>query len=226
MKSRKKNSSCLIVFSGGQDSTICLHWAKQNFSEVRAIFFRYGQRHGREEQAAIKIAGMNSIELKIFNLNFFKELGGNALIDRALEIEIRGGDLPNTFVPARNMLFLTCASSYAFTLGTNDLVTGVCQTDYSGYPDCRERTVIALENALSLGLDRSMRIHTPLMHLNKAGSVQLAIELDALGSLAHSHTCYEGHFPPCGTCPACKLRAKGFEQAGIPDPLLERLKQN
>jgi len=227
--------SCLTVFSGGQDSTTCLHWALATFKSVEAVFFDYGQRHASEMQAAQSIADRLQVPLKIFRLDFFRELGGNALVDATLAIApvTEGGGLPNTFVPGRNLIFLTYAASYAFTRGIRDLVTGVCQTDYSGYPDCRDATLKSLEQALSLGLGWSeagrdpqppeaFAIHTPLMFMSKAESVKWAAELGALESLAFSHTCYEGSFPPCGRCPACLLRSRGFAEAGVPDPLVAR----
>lgn len=218
--------ACLAVFSGGQDSTTCLHWALGAFDRVEAIFFDYGQRHASELEAARAIAGRLDVPLRVFRLDFFRELGGNALVDPGLEIAPAPEEgLPNTFVPGRNLIFLTYAASYAFTRGIRDLVTGVCQTDYSGYPDCRDATLKSLERALGLGLgyaEGEMRIHTPLMFKTKAESVLWARELGALASLAYSHTCYEGTFPPCGKCPACLLRAKGFAEAGIEDPLLAR----
>ena len=220
--------SCLVVFSGGQDSTTCLHWALRTFATVEAIFFDYGQRHASELQAAEGIAGRLNVPLRVFRLDFFTELGGNALVDPALAIApVPEHGLPNTFVPGRNLIFLTYAASYAFTRGIRDLVTGVCQTDYSGYPDCRDATIKSLESALGLGLGYApgeFAIHTPLMFKTKAESVLWARELGALESLAFSHTCYEGSFPPCGKCPACQLRKKGFEEAGIEDPLDARSK--
>ncbi len=224
----------LVVFSGGQDSTTCLHWALREFQSVRAIFFDYAQRHVSERQAAETIAARLHVPIKVFRLDFFRELGGNALIDSEMDISATTpeGDLPNTFVPGRNLIFLTYAASYAYTLGIRDLITGVCQTDYSGYPDCREATMQSLEKALSLGLgwtrpesddsERPFAVHTPLMFKTKAESVLWARELGALESLAFSHTCYEGSFPPCGVCPACLLRSRGFAEAGIPDPLVLR----
>ena len=215
--------SCLVVFSGGQDSTTCLHWALRTFATVETIFFDYGQRHASELQAAEAIAARAGVPLRVFKLDFFTELGGNALLDPGMVIApVPDSGLPNTFVPGRNLIFLTYAASYAFTRGIRDLVTGVCQTDYSGYPDCRDATIKSLERALGLGLGHAegeFAVHTPLMFKTKAESVLWARELGALESLAFSHTCYEGEFPPCGKCPACVLRKKGFEEAGIGDPL-------
>ena len=222
----KLNRPALVVFSGGQDSTTCLHWALNVFTRVEAIFFDYGQRHARERESARIIAALLKVPLREFRLGFFSEMGGNALVDKSAVIEAdTHHGLPNTFVPGRNLLFLTQAAAYAYTLGISDLVTGVCQTDFSGYPDCRDETLRALEVALNLGLgwperEGKLVLHTPLMFLTKAQTILLAQQLGAMGSLALSHTCYEGLNPPCGVCPACLLRAKGFAEAGIPDPIL------
>jgi 7-cyano-7-deazaguanine synthase len=240
-KPGKVNRTALVVFSGGQDSTTCLHWALRTFASVEGVFFDYGQRHQTEVLAAQTLAWKLRIPLRIFRLDFFRELKGNALTDSSMSIEggttgTTGGEgvassvasgLPNTFVPGRNLLFLTQAGAYAYTRGIRDVVTGVCQTDYSGYPDCRLDTIRALQRSLHLGLGwverrGTFRIHTPLMFRTKAESVALARRWGALESLAFTHTCYEGLFPPCGKCPACILRARGFAEAGIPDPLLAR----
>lgn len=229
----KLNRTALVVFSGGQDSTTCLHWALETFASVEAVFFDYGQRHASEERAAQTIAWRLGIPLRRFKLDFFRELGGNALTDNSMAISAETGShgLPNTFVPGRNLLFLTQAASYAYTRDIRDVVTGVCQTDFSGYPDCRHETLRALQRALHLGLgwpERNksgggvFRIHTPLMFRTKAESVALARRWGALESLAFSHTCYEGTYPPCGKCPSCLLRAKGFAEAGVADPIFAR----
>jgi 7-cyano-7-deazaguanine synthase len=122
---------------------------------------------------------------------------------------------------SRGRSFLTFAAAYAWQRDIGHLVTGVAQTDYSGYPDCREPTIAALEKAISLGMDRDIRIHTPLMHLSKRETVELAVRLQALDAMALTHTCYNGERPPCGQCAACELRARGFDEAGVADPLLE-----
>lgn len=221
-KSKKK---CLVVFSGGQDSTICLHWAQKKFSQVHALFFNYGQRHKVELASARKIARKCDVPLEVLKLNLFKELGGNSLTDSSLRIKPgRGRSLPNTFVPGRNIIFLSSAAAVAWNLGIQDLITGVCQTDFSGYPDCRLNTIQSLEKTLSLGMDTRIVIHTPLMHLSKAESLKLAGQVGAMESLAFSHTCYQGEVPPCGKCPSCRLRAKGFKEARLKDPLVERFR--
>ena len=132
-------------------------------------------------------------------------------------------DLPDTFVPGRNLVFLTFAAAFAWQRGIRQLVTGVAQTDYSGYPDCRAATISSLQQTLSLGMEADFTLHTPLMNLSKAQTVTLAAELGALPAMALTHTCYNGQRPPCGECPACELRAKGFAEAGVADPLLGRM---
>jgi 7-cyano-7-deazaguanine synthase len=223
LPSEFKKKKCLLVFSGGQDSTTCLFWAKHFFKEVHAVFFRYGQRHSIEENSARIIAEKWDIPLTFLDINTFSQLGGNSLIDKEMDIKSTENDeLPNTFVPGRNLIFMTYAAAFAYSNDIEDLITGVCETDYSGYPDCRTNTMEALESALSLGMDRTFKIHTPLMHMSKAETVVMAKELGGLSALAYSHTCYEGAFPPCGKCPSCILRAKGFAEAGLPDPILAR----
>lgn len=213
----------LVVHSGGADSTICLHWAIKNFEQVSAITFDYGQRHRIELDCAAKICQLLDVEQKVVTLDSLSQLGGNSLMDHNAVIETKEGELPNTFVPGRNLLFMTLAGAWAWQIGAKHLITGVCETDFSGYPDCREDTMRSLESTLNLGMESQFSIHTPLMHLNKAQSIKMAEGLEGcLNSLAYSHTCYEGEFPPCGKCPSCLLRAKGFEDAGIPDPLVQR----
>lgn len=220
----------LVVLSGGQDSTTCLYWALREFDRVETVTFDYGQRHRIELACARRIAELAGVPNMVLPIDTFKALGGNALTDASVAVchEVdRPADrehtrLPNTFVPGRNLVFLTFAAARAYQRGIEHLVTGVCETDYSGYPDCRQRTIEALQQAIRLGMESPLTIHTPLMHLSKKATVELAREVGALEALAYSHTCYEGQQPPCGQCPACQLRARGFAEAGIPDPLVER----
>lgn len=216
------SASALVLLSGGQDSTTCLAWAAARWPRLYSIAFDYGQRHRIELRAAATIAGLAGVvEHRALTVSSLRELGGNALTgNEAVSDAPSAGGLPNTFVPGRNLVFLTLAAAWAYQLGVHDLVTGVCQTDYSGYPDCRQDTMAAMQAALCAGLDAPIRIHTPLMHLTKAATIHLLQGLGRLDWLRHSHTCYNGGQPPCGTCPACKLRAKGFAEAGIADPLL------
>lgn len=220
--------SAVCLTSGGQDSTTCLFWAKQHFDRTLAVAFDYGQRHRIELQAAQVISDLAGVSLDILKLSVLEQLGGTALLDSTTQIRrnSRHQGLPNTFVPGRNLLFLTVAAAYAYNHEIHDLVIGACETDYSGYPDCRETTMQAMQQALTLGMDYAIRIHTPLMHLTKAQTVHLAIKLNAMEALAFSHTCYEGLCPPCGNCPACILRANGFVEAGVRDPLIQRLEQS
>lgn len=215
----------LVVLSGGQDSTTCLYWALDRFGQdaVETVTFDYGQRHRIELECAAQVADHAGVPNTCLPIDTFAALGGDALTDP--EIDVAGtadaASLPNTFVPGRNLVFLTFAAAYAYQRDIGHLVTGVAQTDYSGYPDCRTETISALQRALRLGMETEVSIHTPLMHLSKKETVELARDLGALPAMALTHTCYNGARPPCGTCAACELRAKGFAEANIADPLLE-----
>ena len=216
-------SSAIVVLSGGQDSTTCLFWAINKFDSVETVTFDYGQRHRTEIEAAQKIVNLAGVKNTILPIDTFGVLGGNSLTGKeTVDESSKEGELPNSFVPGRNLIFLTFAAAFAYQRGIKDLVTGVCQTDYSGYPDCRQNTIEAIQLAINLGMESNLRIHTPLMWMTKSESVKFAEEVGALEALAYSHTCYNGEVPPCGQCPACVLRAKGFEEVGIPDPLVER----
>jgi len=216
----------LVVLSGGQDSTTSLYWALQRYgrANVSSVTFDYGQRHRIELECASRVAQAAGIANVLLPVDTFAALGGDALTDPAVDV---GGaadprtTLPVTFVPGRNLIFLTFAAAYAYRREIGHLVAGVAQTDYSGYPDCREETIRALETTLRLGMEFDVRIHTPLMHLSKKQTVELAVELGALDAMALTHTCYNGCRPPCGECAACRLRAKGFAEAGVRDPLLD-----
>ena len=215
----------LVVLSGGQDSTTCLYWALERFgaANVDSVTFDYGQRHRIELECAQRVAEFAGVPNRVLPIDTFKALGGDALTDDAIEvaqaIDADSG-LPNTFVPGRNLIFLTFAAAYAWRKAIANLVTGVAQTDYSGYPDCREGTIAAVQDAVRLGMEFDVTIHTPLMHLSKRETVELARDLGGLPAMALTHTCYNGARPPCGECPACILRASGFAEAGIEDPLL------
>jgi 7-cyano-7-deazaguanine synthase len=158
-------------------------------------------------------------------INTFTALGGDALTDEDIAVHQelnKETQLPNTFVPGRNLVFLTYAAAYAYQRGIAHLVTGVSQTDYSGYPDCRQATLDSLQQTLRLGMESDIEIHAPLMQRSKKQTVELARELGALEVMADTHTCYNGARPPCGECSACQLRAQGFDEAGLDDPLLAR----
>ncbi|MDZ4776016.1 MAG: 7-cyano-7-deazaguanine synthase QueC [Alphaproteobacteria bacterium] len=223
-------SSALVLFSAGQDSTTCLAWALARYDRVETIGFAYGQRHAVElDQRPHVLAALRMHDPKwaerlgrdeVVDIASFGALAESALTsDRAIEMQANG--LPSTFVPGRNLVFLAYAAALAYRRGLGVLVGGMCETDFSGYPDCRRDTLDAMERALQLGLDTSLTVVTPLMKLTKAQTWGLAYELggDDLVDLVveHSHTCYEGdrtHRHPwgygCGTCPACDLRAKGW----------------
>lgn len=221
-----KAATALVVLSGGQDSTTCLYWAIDRFGRdnVSTITFDYGQRHRIEIECAARVAELAGVTNSCLPIDTFAALGGDALTDSSIPVDMsesNRNDLPNTFVPGRNLIFLTFAAAFAYRRGIKNLVTGVAQTDYSGYPDCREETIDALQQSLRLGMESDIVVHTPLMHLSKAETVELARDLGGLPAMALTQTCYNGQRPPCGECPACELRAKGFLEAGIEDPLLQ-----
>jgi 7-cyano-7-deazaguanine synthase len=216
----------VVVLSGGQDSTTCLYWAIDRFGadKVSSITFDYGQKHRIELQCARDVAAAAGIGNVCLPIDTFAALGGDALTDASIAVSDdtdHETELPVTFVAGRNLVFLTFAAAYAYRHAARRLVTGVAQTDYSGYPDCREETILALQQALTLGMGREFTIHTPLMHRSKKETVELAVRLGALEAMARTHTCYNGQRPPCGACQACRLRARGFAEAGVRDPLLD-----
>ncbi|MCH9693027.1 MAG: 7-cyano-7-deazaguanine synthase QueC [Gammaproteobacteria bacterium] len=218
--------SALVVFSGGQDSTTCLYWAIDRFGDgnVSCVTFDYGQRHRVELQCARSIAEFASVPQVELPIDTFAALGGDSLTDPGIDVAAQSdgeAGLPNTFVPGRNLIFLTFAAALAYQRGVGNIVTGVAETDYSGYPDCREQTLQKLQRTLQLGMESDVRIHAPLMHLSKKQTVELARDLGAMPAMAMTHTCYNGLRPPCGSCAACELRAKGFTEAGVHDPLLD-----
>jgi 7-cyano-7-deazaguanine synthase len=225
-----QDKTALVLFSGGQDSATCLAWALARFARVETLGFNYGQRH------AIELACRDQLldGMRAMNADWAERLGENhtvaiptlsviseTALTRDVAIEMDANGLPNTFVPGRNLVFLTFAAALAYRRGILDIVGGMCETDYSGYPDCRDDTIKALNTALSLGMARPFALHTPLMWRDKADTWQLAHDLggDALVDLIrdHSHTCYLGERGArhdwgygCGECPACALRAKGW----------------
>jgi 7-cyano-7-deazaguanine synthase len=221
-------SNALVVFSGGQDSTTCLYWAKQRFKDVFAVSFDYGQRHSIELESAKKIAALAGVQHEIIDLGpVFAGLSPLTDKRRAVEtydtVDAIPGGLADTFVPGRNILFFSVAANRAYVHDCNTLVVGVSQQDYGGYPDCRHDFIAKMTAALASGLDRPFKIEAPLMNRTKAESVELAAMLPGcLEAMAHSTTCYNGSYPPCRQCNSCLLRQKGFEEAGVPDPLLVR----
>lgn len=220
------SEKALVVLSGGQDSTTCLYWAIDRFgrTNVSSITFDYGQKHRIELECAREVAAAAGVANVCLPIDTFAALGGDALTDMAIPVSDEADqetELPVTFVAGRNLIFLTFAAAYAYRHGIQHIVTGVAQTDYSGYPDCREETMAALQRAITLGMDREFTIHTPLMHRSKKETVELAVRLGVLEAMALTHTCYNGLRPPCGECQACRLRARGFAEAGVQDPLLD-----
>jgi 7-cyano-7-deazaguanine synthase len=227
-----QNQKALVVFSGGQDSTTCLFWAKQNFKEVHAVTFNYGQRHSRELDAARQIALLAGVASHEF-VDVGPVLRGTSPLVSDSQLEqydnwgVLPGGLEKTFVPGRNILFLTLAGNRAYCLGADAIVTGICEEDFGGYPDCREQFRVAMEDALYNGLDKKIEIIAPLMYKTKKETVEMALEMSfhdvaAWNALAFSHTAYDGQYPPVGKDHATLLRAKGFEQANLPDPLVLR----
>lgn len=208
--------AALVVFSGGQDSTTCLFWAKKHFKEVRALSFLYGQKHQKEVELARGIAARANVPFDVMDVSFIGTLGRNSLTDAAMEMdkEKPEGSVPNTFVPGRNLFFLSIAAVYARERGIRHLVTGVSQTDFSGYPDCRDAFIKSLNVTLDLAMDEHFVIHTPLMWIDKAETWALADELGVMDLIRRETlTCYNGiQGDGCGECPACKLRREGLEK--------------
>jgi 7-cyano-7-deazaguanine synthase len=203
----------VVVFSGGQDSTTCLLWALTQYEEVYTVTFDYGQRHIEEITCAKEIAEELNVPFKLLDMSLINQLSANALTRSDIEVtEGKDGALPSTFVPGRNHLFLSFAAVYAQSIGARHIITGVCETDFSGYPDCRDVFVKALNVSINLAMDSSLEFHTPLMWLDKAETWKLADELDALDFIrTKTLTCYEGvRGDGCGTCPSCVLRANGL----------------
>lgn len=217
----------IVLLSGGLDSTTALYLAKKQGFELYAITFQYGQKHDKELQCARAIAKAAGVkEHKVVNL-LLNQWHGCALTDPDMEIEngnIQRQDIPDTYVPARNMVFLSVAASWADALDITDIFIGVSEVDYSGYVDCREEFIRAMENAINLGTvlgaEKKQRItvHAPFMHMTKSEEVKLGMQLGVDFGL--TWTCYRGGDKPCGTCDSCLLRSKAFEEADVKDPLI------
>jgi 7-cyano-7-deazaguanine synthase len=226
----------VVLLSGGQDSTTALYWAKRRFDEVHALSFDYNQRHRVELEAAKQIARMAGCATHRVMEAPLSMLGvRSALTEHQAPLTASGGlqddeapnGLPSSFVPGRNLFFLTMAGIRAAALRAQAVVAGVCQTDYSGYPDCREDFVNVMAAAINLAMPDELRtidIEAPLMHLSKAATVKLGHDLgsECWTALGLTVTCYEGHRPGCGVCPACTLRRRGFEAMGLEDPAVAR----
>ncbi|UPK47168.1 7-cyano-7-deazaguanine synthase QueC [Paenibacillus pabuli] len=204
----------VVVFSGGQDSTTCLFWAKQQFAEVEVVTFDYGQRHKLEIECAAEIARDLGVQQTVLDMSLLNQLAPNALTRTDVEITHEEGELPSTFVDGRNLLFLSFAAIMAKQKGARHLVTGVCETDFSGYPDCRDSFVKSMNVTLNLSMDYPFVIHTPLMWLDKAQTWKMADELGAFDYVRErTLTCYNGIIGDgCGECPACKLRKAGLDR--------------
>ncbi|TMH40238.1 MAG: 7-cyano-7-deazaguanine synthase QueC [Betaproteobacteria bacterium] len=226
------DDAALVLFSGGQDSTVCLAWALGRYARVETIGFHYGQRHAVEMQCRTKVLHHLRTEFSqwagklgadtVLELDVIREVSESALT-RDAEITMGANKLPTTFVPGRNLLFFTTAAALAYRRGIKVLVGGMCETDYSGYPDCRDDTLKALQVTLNLGLERRFVIETPLMWIDKAATWRLAEELGGKTLvqliIEHTHSCYRGDRTErhawgygCGACPACELRARGYKR--------------
>lgn len=208
------NGKAVVVFSGGQDSTTCLFWAKKIFKEVITVSFDYNQKHIAELDCAKKIAKELGCEHHVLDMKLLGQLAPNALTRNDIEIKSgEEGELPSTFVDGRNMLFLTFAAVFAKQLGARHLITGVCETDFSGYPDCRDIFIKSLNVTLNLAMDFQFVIHTPIMWIDKEETWKMADEMGALEFIREETlTCYNGIIGDgCGECPSCKLRKNGLD---------------
>ncbi|VWX35345.1 7-cyano-7-deazaguanine synthase QueC [Exiguobacterium oxidotolerans] len=208
-----KNERALVVFSGGQDSTTCLFQALANYSEVEVVTFNYGQRHAEELEVARTIAAELGVKHHELDLSLLSQLTSNSLTDHSQKITTNEDGLPSTFVDGRNHLFLSFAAVLAKGRGIRHIITGVCETDFSGYPDCRDSFIKSLNVTLNLAMDYPFVIHTPLMWLDKKETWALADSLDAFDFVRErTLTCYNGIIGDgCGDCPACELRKKGLD---------------
>ncbi|MBM7691091.1 7-cyano-7-deazaguanine synthase [Peribacillus deserti] len=210
-----KKDKAVVVFSGGQDSTTCLFWALEQFKEVEAVTFDYNQRHRLEIDCARNITQELNVKHHILDMSLLNQLAPNALTrDDIPVLDGEEGELPSTFVPGRNLLFLSFAGILARGIGAKHIVTGVCETDFSGYPDCRDMFIKSLNVTLNLSMDENLVIHTPLMWLNKAETWEMADSLQAFDFVREKTlTCYNGIIADgCGECPACKLRENGLNE--------------
>jgi len=212
----KNKEAAVVVFSGGQDSTTCLLWALKNYKKVYAVSFDYGQRHVKELECAKAICEKFEVEQKIMDMSLLNELAPNSLTRNDMKVDENAPEsgTPNTFVEGRNMIFLTYAAVYAKGLGVNDIITGVSQSDFSGYPDCRNVFIKSLNTTLNLAMEYEFEIITPLMWIDKEETWEMADKLGGLDIIKDmTLTCYNGIMGEgCGNCPSCKLRKKGFDR--------------
>ena len=211
-----KSEKALVVFSGGQDSTTCLYWALEHFGQVHTLTFGYGQKHSLEIECAKEIANRAGVDFRYMDMSFIGSLGSNSLTDTSIKMDDSKpeGSFPNTFVPGRTLFFLSTAAVYARENGIRHIITGVSQTDFSGYPDCRDSFIRSLNVTLNLAMDSQFIIHTPLMWLDKAQTWEMADRLGVLDLVRNDTlTCYNGiKGDGCGHCPSCKLRRDGLEK--------------
>ncbi len=213
----KNKNAAMVCFSGGQDSTTCLFWAKKHFSHVEAVCFTYGQKHSQEVEVARQIATDANVPFHLLDVSLISQLDTNcSLTNSSIEMDAEKpqDSYPNTFVPGRNMVFLTFAAILARAHGIYNLVTGVSEADFSGYPDCRDTFIRSLNVTLNLAIDEQFVIHTPLMNLDKCGVWELSDQLGVFDLVQNKTlTCYNGVIADgCGHCPACTLRNKGLQQ--------------
>lgn len=209
---------CVLILSGGQDSMTCLFWALDKGYEVHAVSFYYGQKHNVELVGAEGLCAKYAIPHQTVDIRFYSRMVQSALLDKTKDVNSIVNGLPASFVPNRNALFITLAHSIAQTIGAEAIIGGMCQTDYSGYPDCRWDFIQLIRNTLNAGSNSNIEIITPLMFLTKAQTFEMADKLGKLSEiLERSHTCYNGNHAKfnewgygCGECPACKIREKGF----------------
>jgi len=204
----------LVIFSGGQDSSTCLINALQQYDEVQVITFKYGQKHVIEIDKAIEIAKHFDVKQTIIDLELMKDITSNALMNADMQINYEEGEyIPNTFVDGRNAIFILLAAIYAKSQDIKDIIVGVCETDFSGYPDCRHVFVKSMNVTINLAMDYNFNVIAPLMYLTKKETWALADELGYLEYVRdNTHTCYEGIIGGCGVCPSCILRNKGYDE--------------
>lgn len=210
-----KKEPALLLFSGGQDSTTCLYWALKHFSSVKTLCITYGQRHTQEVEVARQIAKQAYVDFQVLDASLISQLSVNALTSD-VEMDAEQGDkkFPNTFVPGRNLLFLTFAATVAYANNIRHIISGVSEADFSGYPDCRQNFILSANQSINLAMDKNFEIHTPLMWRDKAAVWELADQLGVFDVIKNETlTCYNGvKAEGCGHCPSCKLRNEGLEK--------------
>lgn len=205
------DNKAVVLFSGGQDSTTCLYWAKERFDKVYAVCFSYNQKHSAEIDVARKLANQAKVDFQLLDASFISSLSKNALTDASIKMD-EDNNCPNTFVPGRNLFFLSIAAVYAYEHQIKNIITGVSEADYSGYPDCRLNFIESATKTINLAMDQEFIIHTPLMNLDKSEVWALSDKLGVFDLIREETlTCYNGLIGKgCGHCPACKLRNNGL----------------